>query len=1027
MNLPTPPSSRIHRVVLVVAIVCLLTTFAGVIFVAAHKYDDKLPTARSPQDGPAVSMNPAARTRIAEHFGKLPLSFEMNKGQIDPAVKFLSHGPGYDLFLTSTQAVLRVQKPRALQADTLKDPALANTAPKESEREGTVLRLKLLGANAAPPVEGQEELPGKVNYFTGNDPAKWRRNIPIYRKVHFKDVYPGIDLVYYGNQRELEYDLVVAGGGNQNLIRFSVEGADRIRLDHSGKLLLTLQHGEVSLNKPVIYQLTENGSRREVKGAYTVNGNEVRFKLEPFDSSKPLVIDPVLSYSTLLGSGGGDVASGIAVDSQGSAYVTGTTDSTDFPTTSGAFKAKSNRNGVFVTKLDPTGSSLVYSTYLSGENGSSNGFGIAVDSAGNAHVTGTTSGSDFPIVNGLKTTSNFFKTTDAAANWNNQNAGLVGDLRAIAVTPNVPNTIYAATGDGIYRSTDSGAVWAKTPSTGLSSFFFTTAMAIDPTNSSVVYMGVFSSLFKTTDGGNNWSIVNPTPLNFSSVTSIVFDPATPSTIYVGAANGVFKSTDSGSTWIPQNNFGIPGVPNISALAIDPTAPLTIYAGSTNNGFFKSTNGGGIWTAMNSGMGGNNPTNVTAVVIDPSNTATIYTGHGFSGGINKSTNGAASWTPLTSGVPEGGVNAMAATASTVYAAFSGAGVIKTTNGGTSWTDANAGLWSAFVNVLVVHPTNPSVVYAGTSTIFSTDAFVTRLNGSGSGLLFSTLLGGSRDEIGNGIAVDGTGNIYVAGQTSSLNFPVANAIQSAPPANENCGNAFVTKLNPAVPSYAFSTYLGGSGCEVAQSVATDVSANVYVTGWTTSTDFPTANAFQPAMAGQFSNDAFVTKLTTDGALTYSTYLGGANGSETGFGIAADSSGNAYITGFTGSSNFPTMNPIQGTIGGFNSDAFVTKLNSQGSALVYSTFLGGSGFESGRGIAVDSANNAYVTGFSDSAEFPLVAGALRTKSPMYKSSDGAASWSNDNYGFAGASANFFGGSSVSALAIHPTEPSTLYAGTG
>src|SRR5215208_1502975 len=475
MNLPTPPSSRLHRVVLVVAIVCLLTTFAAVIFVAAHKYDDKLATAGSLHDGPAVSMNTAntaARTRIAEHFGKLPLSFEMNKGQMDPAVKFLSHGPGYDLFLTGTQAVLRVQRPRALQADNLKQPALANTAPKESEREGTVLRLKLLGANAAPQVEGQEELPGKVHYFTGNDPAKWRRNIPTYRRVHFKDVYPGIDLVYYGNQRELEYDLVVAAGANPKLIRFSVEGADRIRLDHSGRLLLTLQHGEVSLNKPVIYQLTENGSRREVKGAYTVNGNEVRFKLEPFDSSKPLVIDPVLSYSTLLGSGGGDVASGIAVDSQGSAYVTGTTDSTDFPTTSGAFKSKSTRSGVFVTKLDPTGSSLVYSTYLSGENGSSNGFGIAVDSAGNAHVTGTTTGSDFPIVNGLKTTSNFFKTTDAAANWNNQNAGLVGDPRAIAVTPNAPNTIYAATGDGIYRSTDSGAVWAKTPSTGLSGFFF---------------------------------------------------------------------------------------------------------------------------------------------------------------------------------------------------------------------------------------------------------------------------------------------------------------------------------------------------------------------------------------------------------------------------------------------------------------------------------------------------------------------------------------------------------------------------
>ena len=242
-------------------------------------------------------------------------------------MKFLSHGAGYDLFLTATEAVLSVQKPRAAQVDKLKAPALANTSPDANVREGTVLRLKMLGANATPQVEGQEELPGKVNYFTGNDPAKWRRNIPTYRKVYFKDVYPGIDVVYYGNQRELEYDFVVAAGANPKLIRFSVEGADQIRLEKTGKLLLTLNHGEVSLNKPVIYQLTENGSRREVKGAYVINGNEVRFKLERFDSSKPLIIDPVLSYSTLLGSGSNDNAFGIAVDSQGSAYVTGTTDS----------------------------------------------------------------------------------------------------------------------------------------------------------------------------------------------------------------------------------------------------------------------------------------------------------------------------------------------------------------------------------------------------------------------------------------------------------------------------------------------------------------------------------------------------------------------------------------------------------------------------------------------------------------------------------------------------------------------------
>lgn len=1015
-----PPPKSTHRVVFILAIVCLLATFTGAILVGAHNDDNNSVAADQVTE---AQQNAATKTRLAEQFGQLPLSFEVNKGQIDEPVKFLSHGSGYDLFLTATEAVLKVQKPPAQQIDKLK----GTTSADANVREGTVLRLRMLGANATPQVEGQEELPGKIHYFTGNDPAKWRRNIPTYKRAYFKDVYPGIDVVYYGKQRELEYDYVVAAGANPKLIRFIVEGAEKTRLDKAGRLLLNLKHGEVTLNKPVIYQLDENGSRNEVKGAYVIKGNEVRFKLERFDSGKPLIIDPVLSYSTLLGSGNNEQANGIAVDSQGNAYVTGSTDGTTFPTTPGAFKSISTRSGAFVTKLNSTGTALVYSTYISGD-GSTNGTSIAVDSSGNAHITGTTSARDFPIVNGLKTTSNFFKTTDAAATWNNQNTGLVGDANLIAVAPNAPGTIYAATSDGIYRSTDAGATWTKATATGLSNPTFASALAVDPTNSSVVYISIFSGLSKSTDGGNNWSTVNTQPLNFSSVTTIVFDPVTPATMYVGAGNGVFKSTNSGANWIAQNNFSVPGTPSIRALAIDPTAPLTIYAGTSNNGLFKSTNGGGVWTAMNNGMGGPNPTNVNVIAIDPSNTSTIYTGHNFSGGINKSTNGAASWTPLTNEVPQGSVIAMVATSSAVYAS-AGNGVIKSTNGGTNWTNSNTGLWTTFIRTLVRHPSDSSILYAGTGSAFFTDAFVTKLNSAGSGVLFSTLLGGSNEETGNGIAVDGSGNIYVAGQTTSLNFPTANAVQSAPAVSDNCFNGFVTKMNPAVPSYVFSTYLRGSQCDTAHSVAVDSSGNVYVTGATNSSDFLIANAFQPNFAGpQFSGgDAFVTKLTGDGALNYSTYLGGSGG-EAGFGITADSSGHAYITGITTSTNFPTLNPIQATnAGGSNADVFVTKLSDGGSALVYSTYLGGTGTETGRGIALDSANNAYIAGSSDSGDFPLVVGALRTKSPLYKSIDGAANWTNDTYGIGAAASSTFGGSQVTALVIHPTQSSTIYVGSG
>ena len=201
-----------QRVVLLVALVCLLATFTGVIIVGAHSNDNDLPQPPAPDQAPSVAQNAAAKTRLAEQFEKLPLSFEINRGQIDESVKFLSHGPGYDLFLTANEAVLRVQKPPAQPDKSKQTTADANV------REGTVLRLRMLGANATPQVEGQDELPGKIHYFNSNDPANWHRNVPTYKRAYFEDVYPGIDVVYYGKQRELEYDYVVAPGADPKII-----------------------------------------------------------------------------------------------------------------------------------------------------------------------------------------------------------------------------------------------------------------------------------------------------------------------------------------------------------------------------------------------------------------------------------------------------------------------------------------------------------------------------------------------------------------------------------------------------------------------------------------------------------------------------------------------------------------------------------------------------------------------------------------------------------------------------------------
>lgn len=1013
--------SRFHRVVFVMVVVSLLTTFAGLVFVAARNSDDDVSTNSSAAATPADA---TLRSRIADRFGRLPLSFEANEGQIDQAVKFLSRGQGYDLFLTNTEAVLALRKPRPMRL--AKDSQPPTTPAAGEVREGSVLRLKMIGANAAAKVEGRDELPGKVNYFSGSDPEKWHRNIPTYRQVYYRDIYPGIDIVYYGNQRELEYDFVVAPGADPKVIKFRLEGANKISLDEkTGSLLLALEHGEVRLNKPFIYQHTAQGNRSEVKGNYAIKGNEISFKVRGFDSRKPLVIDPVLSYSTYLGSPGNEVAFGIAVDSQGSAYVTGNTTSNAFPTTAGSFRTTTTFGGAFVTKLDPTGSSLVYSTYLSDSTGgSTTGQAIAVDAAGNAYVTGFTTSGDFPVVNPLKTSGNLFKTTDSAANWNNRN-GLVGDVRTIAVAPNAVQIIYAGTPNGPFRSTDGGDTWTKLPTSGIPVFPATVALGVSPINSSVVFAGFINGgLFRSLDGGTTWSVL-AIPGFSPVVSTIVFDPVTPSTMYIGTGNGAFKSVDSGTTWTPINNFGTSFPPSVRSLAIDPTTPATIYAGTFGQGLFKSTNGGANWSPSANGMVGFDTNFVTSVVIDPFNSSTVYVGQGSSGGsaiIHKSTNGGGLWSPINTGLPNFAVSALVAdrtTANTLYASTTGGGIVKTTNGGTNWAPVNAGLWNANVVTLVAHATNSSILFAGSTGVHSQDAFVTKLNATGSGLLFSTYLGGNATEFGNGIAVDASGNIYVAGLTTSANFPAVNAVQSAPSPTEICNNAFVTKINPAVPAFVFSTYLGGSRCDVANALALDSTGNVYVTGSTASSDFPVANAFQPAMGDVFG-DAFVAKFSTTGVLAYSTFLGG-NSLESGFGIAVDSLGQAYVAGNTTSPNFPTVNPIFGR-NGFGDDVFVTKFSSQGSTLIYSTYVGGESNDFARGIAVDSAGNAHVVGFSQSQHFPVMPGALRTESVVFKSTTGGASWSNDNYGLI-MSVN----SAITSLAVHPTVPSTIYAGAG
>ena len=651
----------------------------------------------------------ARDARLSKAYGQLPLHFEENRGQTHEDVRFLARGPGYSLYLTAGEAVL----------------ALARTA-----RTADVVRMSLVGAAPRPVVSGLDELPGKANYFAGSDSAKWRTNVPTYARVHYREVYPGIDLVYYGNQRQLEYDFVVAPAADPRKIVLAFQGADRLEIDSEGALLLHAAGGSIRQPKPLLYQEID-GLRREIDGAYTLKGaHRVGFEVAAYDASRPLIIDPVLAYSTYLGGSDQDQGFGIAVDAAGNAYVTGLTSSSDFPTTAAAVDATFNgASDVFVTKLDPTGSVLLYSTYLGGSN-TDQANGIAVDLAGSAYVTGVTFSGDWP-------------TTPGA----------------------IDKTFNAGGGDAFVTK-------------------------LDPTGSMLLY----------------------------------------------------------STYLGGSGFDQ-----------------------------------GVGIAVN------------------------FAGNAYVTGLTSSSD-----FPTTA-----------------------AAVDTTANG-------------------------------------NTDAFVAKLDSAGSVLLYSTYLGGSNADEGHGIALRAD-QAYVTGVSASSDFPTT-AGASDTTFNGGVVDAFVARLDSTGSILVYSTYLGGSGADQGHGIAVDAVGNAYVTGVTSSSDFPTtAGAFDTTFNGSF--DAFVTKLDAAGSmLVYATYLGGS-GFEQGFGIAVDAAGNAYVTGATTSSNFPTSaGAVDATLNG-PSDAFVTKLDPAASMLLYSTYLGGSGDDQGQGIAVDLAGNAHITGGTNSGDFPTTAAAVDT----------------------------------------------------
>jgi Immunoglobulin domain/Immunoglobulin I-set domain/Beta-propeller repeat len=701
--------------------------------------------------GCAGALNAFALTALEQSpatFGNLPFYFEAHPGPVDDSTQFIVHGRDY-LFLIS---------PDGVRLDLEKmDAATKKTSVR-------TVHMQFMGARSQAQIQGADELSGKINYFVGDNPTQWRTDVATFARVRVGQLYPGINLSYYGNQRQLEYDFTLAPGADPNAIKIHFDGVDKIWIGPRGELILAVGRNKILQPAPMVYQ-TIDGARKAVSGGYRLTGaHTVAFVIGQYDHGLPLVIDPILSYSTYFGGNASDAAWSIAVDTNGFIYIAGQTLSGQFYPTPGAFQTNFAGGGVtgdaFVAKFGNQGTNLVYLTYLGGSSDDL-AASVAVDGAGDAYVTGYTDSTDFP------TTSNALS-------------------RSILLSP--------------------------TPLGYLSDAF---VAKLDPSGSNLLY-----STFLGGDGADGG-------------TGIALD----------SSNNIYVTGFTYST-----NF--PTTPN--AFQKNLACPYSIYTGYLYN----------------------------------------------------------------------------------------------------------------------------------------NAFLTEIGAAGTNLVYSSYFGGTNYDVGEGVAVDSSNNVYVTGYTASTNFPNTNAFQQYLNGATNnltpAYDAFVAKFTPSCTSLVYSTFLGGTNNDAAYRVAADDAGNAYVTGWTVSTNFPDTATNVPGLYNGLTNNvygyppiitnAFLTQITwngTNAAIGYSAVFGGTNyGADIGYGVALDPSGDAFVVGASSTTNFPAVNTpgLLSTTNAGGSDVFVIAFNTNCSAVLYSGLMGGSANDYGYGIAVDAQTNAYITGATSSPNFPL-----------------------------------------------------------
>ncbi len=724
-------------------------------------------------------------------YGQLPLEFEANQGQTAPDVRFLSRGDGYTLFLTGNEAVMTLRQPapgstsRPGRAKFGKD--LHNRRPAEKV---SVLRMRLDGANANASVSGVDRMPTKVNYFIGNDPKKWHTDVPAYSQVKYQGIYPGVDLLFYGSQRHLEYDFLVAPGADAKQIALDVQGADKLHVDRNGDLLMTVHGGEVELQKPIIYQ-TVNGERREIAGNYVLaNNREVRFAVSNYDHSQPLTIDPVLNYVTYLGGTGTDTALGIALDAVGDAYIAGFTSSTDFPQQNAEPPTPPTdiaaEGTAFVSELNPTGTALLYSTYLGGSgsaNGGDEANAIAVDAATplNIYVTGFTYSADFPV------STNALIGAPGPGGTSTSGSGFVTKL-----TPSLAGTAQLAYSTYLGGNTEDQGNGIAVDASGdafvtgltLSTDFPTTANAYSQTALNPTNGGAFLTEINTVTGTDVYSTyfggTNGAGSNF-----LFGDEAYGITVDA-SSNAYIVGTTTSTDFPPQGHTVSSCLTDTAGIAfvsvINTTTPALTY----------STCLGGATTE----------TQAQAITLGPAGIAYVA-GQTTSSDFPVTANSI----PAPSGVGNGVVfvsllNTTSATPNQ-YSTFLGG-----TNGDFPYgiaADATGNAYVAGSTGSADFPLTSGALIQTRANGFGT-GFISKINPGGNkqaDLIYSSYFGGNgvggTFDAAYGVGLSGT-NAVIAGQAASSNLPVTSGVVQSM-LKSTTTNAFVADLN-LVPTISVS---------------------------------------------------------------------------------------------------------------------------------------------------------------------------------------------------------------------------------